>query len=281
LQKIFDWFFYTIKEEIALKTIQKSLTILILLSTFLLLNCVKFKENPLDPTTPTGFLLNFIENQNNDQESNQNQNNDQGSNQNQGYTPDKILLFPTTQGGPDDNGKYQGNIKGTYNSAREAIDTICRDEFNNVIRLTYAGNYDYIEHIHGFISIDATDSISNYPNLYNVPTNAPIMGPNPNNPARLVAENWADLWTADQSQNYIQNTLQNAIGLTTYWWSGSNINGSLNSNNCNGWTSIVSGGTIQGMIGFHDYINEYWIFVGSIGSGPDCNNPNRLVCIAW
>jgi len=276
LQKIFDWFFYTIKEEIALKTIPNSLAILILLSAFLLLNCVKFKENPLDPTTPTGFLLNFIENQNNDQGSNQNQNNDQGSNQNQGYTPDKILLFPTTQGGQYYYGIYSGNIpleSGIYSSARDAIDIICRNEFDNVVRVNYAENYDYMQNVRGFISIDATDSISNYPNLYNVPTNAPIMGPDPSNPNRLVAYDWADLWSDDGGGNYIRNTLQVAIGLNGSWWSGSDIDGRLASDNCNGWTDVG----YQGRYGNNDVTVTSWIYA----STKNCSNYYYLLCIAW
>jgi hypothetical protein len=261
-----------------------------LLSIFLLFNCVKFKENPLDPTTPTGFLLNFIENQNNDQGNNQNQNNDQGnnqnqnndqgSNQNQGYTPDKILLFPTTQGGIDNYGRYNGNIKGSYSSAREAIDTICRNEFNNVIRVTYAG-YDNIQNVRGFISIDATDYLSNYPNLYNVPTNVPIMGPDndPNNPNRLVAENWADLWLPDESQNYIQNTLGDAIGLNSAWWSGSDENGNIAPDpygyHCNNWTSDNSG--FYGIYGSYIETDGLWINL----SGVSCNATYFLLCIAW
>jgi hypothetical protein len=254
LQKIFDWFVYTIKEEIALKTIQKSIAILILLSTFLLLNCVKFKENPLDPTTPTGFLLSL----------------------NLSYTPDKILLFPTTQGGQYDNGKYQGNIKETYPSAREAIDTICRNEFNNV-KATYPGNYEYMQNVRGFISIDATDSISNYPNLYNVPTNVPIMGPNPNNTNRLVANDWADLWSADGGVSYIRNTLQNAIGLSGPWWSGSNFNGNIDpyGYHCNNWTN--NDNSVLGISGNNIATDGSWIRNAS----QYCEQYNYLLCIAW
>jgi hypothetical protein len=274
LQKIFDWFFYTIRRKKSLKTIQKSIAILILLTTFLLFNCVKFKENPLDPTTPTGFLLNFIENQNNDQGNNQNQNNDQGSNQNQGYTPDKILLFRTSN-------TFNGNIKGTYPSARDAIDTICRNEFNNVIRVTYAG-YDNIQNVRGFISIDATDYLSNYPNLYNVPTNVPIMGPNPNNTNRLVANDWADLWLPDESQNYIQNTLEDAIGLNSAWWSGSDENGNIAPEpygfHCNHWTdNSFSENGPYGQFGSYIDTNQGWINL----SGASCNATYYLLCIAW
>jgi hypothetical protein len=245
LQKIFDWFVYTIKEEIALKTIQKSIAILILLTTFLLLNCVKFKENPLDPTTPTGFLLSL----------------------NLSYTPDKILLFPTTN-------KFDGDIKKNNSSAREAIDTICRNEFNNV-KASNPGNYEYMKNVRGFISINATDYLSNYPNLYNVPTNVPIMGPNPNNTNRLVAENWADLWSADGGGNYIQNTLLGAIGLSGSWWSGSNADGSLANNNCNGW----AGNAGHGKTGINNVRNEFWI--DDSNSNVDCYSTNYLLCIAW
>jgi hypothetical protein len=236
-----------------LKKIPKSLAILILLCTFLLLNCVKFKENPLDPTTPTGFLLSL----------------------NLSYTPDKILLFPTTQGGPNSDGRYNGNIKGTYNSAREGIDTICRNEFNNV-KASNPGNYEYMQNVRGFISIDETDYLSNYPNLYNVPTNVPIMGPNPDNQYRLVANNWADLWTADQSQNYIRNKLYDAIGLSDPWWSGSDEYGQLYiDNNCDGWTKATTG--YNGYTGSNSQQDINWINNDSLS----CSNAYNLLCIAW
>jgi hypothetical protein len=238
-----------------LKKIPKSLAILILLCTFLLLNCVKFKENPLDPTTPTGFLLSL----------------------NLSYTPDKILLFPTTQSGPDSNGRYNGNIKGTYNSAREAIDTICRNEFNNV-KATYPGYYEYMKNVRGFISIDATDYLSNYPNLYNVPTNVPIMGPDPNNANRRVAYDWADLWSNDGGGNYIRNELSNAIGLSGSWWSGSNESGVFQlSKTCNGWTSDNSGN--YGLFGDQDIKELYWINRNT--NSCDYHIFNYLLCIAW
>jgi len=240
-----------------LKTIPKSLAILILLTTFLLFNCVKFKENPLDPTTPTGFLLSL----------------------NLGYTPDKILLFPTTQGGSNNDGKYDGDIKGNYYStAREAIDTICRNEFDNVIRVNYAGNYDYMQHVRGFISIDGADSISNYPTLYNVPTNVPIMGPDndPNNPNRLVAYDWADLLSDDGNGNYIKNKLQDAIGLNGSWWSGSNESGIFQSGKtCNGWTN--GSNTYIGLYGDFYSLNQNWIVSYTL----PCNNTINLLCIAW
>jgi hypothetical protein len=233
-----------------LKTIQKSIAILILLTTFLLFSCVKFKENPLDPTTPTGFLLSLS----------------------LSYTPDKILLFPTTN-------KFNGNIKGNYSTAREGIDTICRNEFNNV-KATYPGYYEYMQNVRGFISIDENDYLSNYPNLYNVPTNVPIMGPNPNNTNRLVANNWADLWKADESQNYIQNTLEDAIGLNSGWWSGSDENGNIAPDpygyHCNHWTSDNSSG-VYGMYGSNDARDGSWINP----SGISCNATNFLLCIAW
>jgi hypothetical protein len=231
-----------------LKTIQKSIAILILLTTFLLFNCVKFKENPLDPTTPTGFLLSL----------------------NLSYTPDKILLFPTTN-------PSNGNIKGSYSTAREAIDTICRNEFNN-IKATYPGNYEYMQNVRGFISIDATDYLSNYPNLYNVPTNVPIMGPDPNNQNRLVANNWADLWLPDESQNYIRNTLQVAIGLSGSWWSGSNESGTYQLNKtCDGWTINNNNGVHYGIYGDPDIKDLYWINSDS----NSCEALYYLLCIAW
>lgn len=210
------------------------------------LYCIRFEESPDDPTTLEGALKHsfyYIM---------------KNLSYTPLYTPDKIILYHT-------GSTYTGDLDfDNDGNARNDIDNLCRSFLPS--------QYQYMANVKGFISINSTDQISNFPTLYNVPTDLPILGPDPNNPNRLVANNWADLWDFEGS-GYIRNTLQVAIGLTWYWWSGSDSSGNSTSNHCANWTSNVG----YGQYGQNTYLDGMWI----TGSPMSCDSFNYLLCIAW
>ncbi len=223
----------------------------VLLFTF---HCIQFKEHPLDPTTLQGQLLQNILKYFNS------------------YVPTFILMYHSS-------GYYNGDIKSYVPSAsttRDAVDTICSDTLASLYP-----EYSYLNNKKGFISIDGADQISSMPYNFSVPTNVPILGPDPGNPNRLVANNWNDLWDEDDATTHyvIRNTLELAIGLTGDWWSGSDQYGNVSSYRClsgsQGWTS-TSG---NGEKGIYASKNYDWI---AYGTG-NCNGtfPNYIICIAW
>lgn len=213
---------------------------------FIIINCIRYKESLDDPMTKEGAIKHYYSYiLNNNQEKNS-------------YTIDKIIMYRT-------NIMYDGNLDGTGpGTVRQDVDTICRNDLPT--------EYNFMQNVRAFISINETDQISSFPSLYGVPTNVPILGPDSNNPNRMIGNNWNDLL-----DNTIQNTLENAIGGTNwYWWSGSNSDGSFPiaaNNSCSNWTTNSS-----------DYGNEgysntttNWIYTGYYA----CNVQLFLLCISW
>ncbi|GIX42629.1 MAG: hypothetical protein KatS3mg129_2362 [Leptospiraceae bacterium] len=238
------------------------LKIFIIIVLLFLFHCLKFKENPLDPTTPLGYYLTYILNK----DQNKDSSNDSSASS---YVLDKIIMFKTSS-------TYDGDLDTNNDgNARPEIDAICATEFNT-IKSTYPGNYEYMQHIRAFISINSTDQIANFPSLYGVPTNVPILGPDPSNPYRLIANDWNDLWTEDSGGIYIKNSLNDAIGLSFSWWSGSYADGTLNSDNCQNWSN--NSNSYNGAIGEPSSTNAYWINYSTSNS---CDSLSNLLCIAW
>lgn len=228
----------------------------------LFIYCIRFEESPDDPSTLQGALKHsFLYNLKKMEDLTLSQGDNQGNSYTPDYTPDKIILYVAKHGDGNMDIDKDGN-------ARNDVDNICRSFLPS--------SYQYMSNVKGFISISVQDQISDFPSLYNVPIDLPILGPDPNNPNRLVANNWADLWNDDGNGYIIRNTLQNAIGLTDYWWSGSNVYGEIASENCNNWTSNSSTEG-SGRNGSYDKLDSFWIFTAA----PYCDVPFYLLCIAW
>jgi len=156
----------------------------------------------------------------------------------------------------DDNLR-DGNLGG-----RAGADALCAASAN-----APAGYANY----RAFISVDANDEIRDMPGNYGVPTAGAIAGPT----GTLIANNWADLLDGS-----IANSLETAgvLGATFLAWrSGSNDDGSLDANNCLGWTSNAGGE--QGAAGRRDRTNAEWI---DNNIAPFCSADQvYVVCIAY
>lgn len=156
---------------------------------------------------------------------------------------------------------YQANnsvsVPGFVLGGRSGADSRCSTASNRP-----AGYSRY----RAFLSVDANDEIRDMPANYGLPTTVPVISVN----SALLAQNWYDLL-----DGAILNTLQGAGVIFTGpsdWWSGSNLNGSLNAS-CSGWTNPGATGTWGRSI----TSDSTWInFV--TGS---CSVASNLLCVAY
>ena len=177
---------------------------------------------------------------------------------------DKIYLYAT---GATEN----GNIQGDYPTAREGADAVCID--------TKPTGLD-CSNIRAFISISDTDEIRDIPTNYDLKTSIPITneeGYSATNTA--LADDWDDLLdgTVDNSLNDLGIIVGNTKAPAEQWWSGSNLDGSLNSNHCSTWTDDLPA-VPTGMTGFNSSTNSYWI---TYTPGLQCSDLINLLCVCW
>jgi hypothetical protein len=133
--------------------------------------------------------------------------------------PKKIFLYGTSS-------TYDGNLGG-----RSGADAICAADANKP---------SSVKTSHALISVSNSDAVDDMPVNYTFPGNVKIVGPDG---VTVVANSWPDLLDGS-----IETSLTDAgvlpIGKKgSAWWSGSDANGELSSNNCTGWTvnSVVNG----------------------------------------
>lgn len=125
-------------------------------------------------------------------------------------------------------------------------------------------NLGFKMNVRAFLSVDASDQISNMPLNFYVPTTEPILGPT----GKPIALNWNDLLDGT-----ILISLGDADVTTSSWWSGSNPDGTVTTN-CNSWTTIVA---VNGYVGSANMKDIFWIFSAS----PPCGGGAEILCIAW
>lgn len=113
----------------------------------------------------------------------------------------------------------------------------------------------------GFISFMG-DAIRDFPTQYGVPTIVPIYGVAPNGTTTLLASDWADFMDGT-----IATTITIALGVWggeyTYFWTGSNNDGSASGHDCASWTysptysQFVDGGDVT--ISNRSNVTENWL----------------------
>jgi hypothetical protein len=171
-------------------------------------------------------------------------------------TGGSVFLFPA--------GTSKGNLDG-----RSGADYLCQEAFaNNYPDLPVAT-------IKAFISISASDQISDIPTNYGLPTDLTILAPLSTTASvtyPLIANDWSDLLDGT-----INETLNNALG-ADHWWSGSDANGDFIDlqNNCNGFTDNTN--SFHGMTGDKTVKDSTkWIS----NKAENCNVQREVLCIAW
>jgi hypothetical protein len=165
-----------------------------------------------------------------------------------GYDGPPLYMFSNDSG-------FWGNIVG----GRAGADSICQTDIAYYPDLPTAN-------VKAFISINDTDEIRDMPANYGVPTTRWIVGPT----GKKIADDWADLLDGT-----IDQTLMDAEIVSWYWWSGSWEDGSLDPDNCSGFTIM---GT-DGMAGHYNQTGNLWIWDGIATS---CNlYEYYILCLAW
>ncbi len=160
---------------------------------------------------------------------------------------------------------------GTFTGAMASALTSARNEINELVHKALINNYSSLPQNNSvaFISIDSTDAIKYFPELYGVPTNWPIYSPTDTK----IADSFYALLMYDE----ISDTLANlGVCTTVGWWSGSTEFGAYDttSNNCSQWTNDSS----KGRTGAHNKSDKNWI---SDDSEKNCNQKNHLLGLCW
>jgi hypothetical protein len=161
-------------------------------------------------------------------------------------------------------GPIQGNVKGSFGSAREGADSLCI-----TARSGYTFTNNSCNQVRAVISLDATDSISNMPMNYGVPTNRSINAPN----NFVIAPDWNALRDGTSGTSLAPNVMPAA----TAWWSFSITGGNFyGSYSCSGGTSN-GGPPTYGMVGNSSDTGANWIGSGQLA----CNMSNLILCICY
>ncbi|MCC7460609.1 MAG: hypothetical protein IT286_04820 [Proteobacteria bacterium] len=130
---------------------------------------------------------------------------------------------------------------------------------------------DTHSNVRAFISVDASDEIVDLVTNYSVPTNAPFMSQN----GDVVLNDWTDLM---DPTNNIALTLAGVVN-TTFWWSGSNANGSVAADTCDGWTDNTM--MFNGAVALSGDANTWMFDTTSTCDGGFIPGQMSLVCISY
>lgn len=153
-----------------------------------------------------------------------------------------------------DGGSSNGNLVD-----RTSVNALCTDSLPSGFSKAVA-----------FIGFTSTDTVSNIPSTYGIPTGVPIKSTS----NVVVANNWADLLDGT-----IATTLSSAGVVSSYWWSGMEKNGtSLDGStaDCNNWTS--SANTDSGNYGDFQQTDTRWITGAATNV---CDQTLAILCIGY
>lgn len=217
---------------------------LLILLQLVLSHCVRFKENPLDPTTPTGFLLNYVLSNLKNKKIFITGRQVDGKLEHTGFTPigsnaiEKADYICNIDPIKPNNSYYKAMISDylpapTDNWHRRACNNPnCTDPAEN-IDWVFKPNTSYYR-------VDGT---------YLFTTNSAGIVP---------------------STSTIANPISN---ISLSYWTGIKYNWVSSGNNCGGW-SDNSGGS-AGDVGTSTSIDSQWYSYNN----PDCSSVNFLLCV--
>ena len=123
------------------------------------------------------------------------------------------------------------------------------------------------------LSVSASDEIRDMPSNYGVPTDAPLESLN----GSKIADDWADLLDGT-----IDTSLGGAGALvgTSFWYTGSNSNGSMTTETCTGWTTSA---LADATYGTSSQTSSKWISTSTATCG--LSNPPgadyHYLCVCW
>lgn len=167
--------------------------------------------------------------------------------------PEKIYIFSS---GASNNGNMGG---------RSGANAICQAAYTG----TYSGDFQATI-VRALISVDAADHVKDLvPPLWGT---LPVYGVHSGTKAEtLLKSTWNELWSVPG----INTTLSAALNLGSFYWTGSNDDGTPAFQTCLAWTSDNVGeagytGNNTGTIG-------NWMY----GNNATCNTVNSVVCMAY
>jgi hypothetical protein len=171
-------------------------------------------------------------------------------------TPDKIYI-------------YNGGLHDPYLADRSTADSICQTAASG---FTVLSGKSVKKAFISFSSDDMRDLVaSQYKGL-------PVYGVTTDGTETLLKDTWNNLWAATG----INDTLQNATGITDGWWSGSTNDGVFSGpdSSCRQWTCNANPCTFpaSGTAGkYGDNTGTEWLNQGSYA----CNSTVHVLCVAY
>lgn len=159
-----------------------------------------------------------------------------------------IVMFESTA--------TDGNLGG-----RSGADAICAGS-------TPALPSDY-DSIRALVSFSGTDEIADMPSLYSVPTTVMVES----TVSGVVASNWADL--LDGTIDDTLNGTEVVADTSSKYWTGSDENGVLDTDNCSGWTT--ASGAVDGNSGISDDSTAPWLSHSVVS----CDTIQKILCIGF
>ena len=151
------------------------------------------------------------------------------------------------------NANYMGNLGG-----RSGADNYCNNDSNKPT--------DCDGNAWAFISVDKWDEIRNMPNTKGVDRGG-VWFWNNGGTKKKAADSWNDLLDGT-----IYSPAQD-VGYSAVYWTGSNPDGSVNSNNCDHWLMFLPG-THYGVAGISWWRDSSWLSYSTY----DCNYYLKLLC---
>lgn len=149
---------------------------------------------------------------------------------------------------------------------RVGVDTLCHTAASQLNLVCATG-------VHALISVDDADEIRDMPSNYGVPVGDDVEIWSLMGSAHKVEDSWAILFGSNHTAF---GALGGAIPFPPYWWSGSNLNGTLAPGyTCDHWTSADSG--LWGGQGNYNNADFWWI----VGTASECNRTFPLTCLCY
>jgi hypothetical protein len=175
-------------------------------------------------------------------------------------------LTPTT---------YNGNLGG-----RSGADTICENLKDDELISMYNNS---CSNVRALISVSASDEIRDFPTTYSVPTNVKVRSQN----GRLISDTWSGLFATSSGgdPSGLYGNLSNLVGISWQtgggvndWgiWTGSNSDGSIETNNCSGWTSEAA--NVDGSYAMQGWENVKVWYGGNVACNNSFKNPLYCIC---
>jgi hypothetical protein len=141
----------------------------------------------------------------------------------------------------------------------------------NALCTAAAPNFSFPKtNVVALISVSAGDQIRDFPALYGVPSDRPIVGPT----GLRIADNWADLLDGTTALSMAGAGVLDPGG--AFWLTGSNFDGTVSVHTCTNWTS--PNGFLDGEYGYDMYNDTRFIDTGASTCGLVSYN---VVCLGY